>query len=168
MIFRMENPILSVVQNPFFVKYGLIGLFLNGVLSSITPIPTEITTSALLLSGESKTVVFIVLAAGSIIGGYLSYYIGYSGNTLFKKLRKAPSRKQSDRAAMLLARYGLILIFMHPWIPVFGDVIAIIAGAKKYDLRKYTIAMIGGKTTKGVAIIYLTSWLLPLIFPQPS
>jgi membrane protein YqaA with SNARE-associated domain len=44
----------SIVHNSFFVKYGLIGLFLNGMLSSIIPIPTELTISALLLSGKDK------------------------------------------------------------------------------------------------------------------
>lgn len=49
-----------ITYNPFFLKYGLVGLFLNGLLSSVIPIPTEVTTVALLASSESKLMVHIV------------------------------------------------------------------------------------------------------------
>jgi membrane protein YqaA with SNARE-associated domain len=125
----------SIINNPFFIKYGLIGLFLNGMLSSIVPIPTELTTSALLLAGHSKESVFIVLTISSIIGGFLAYCIGTGGNTLFHKLHKKPTEKDNDRGHKLLTKYGWIGIFFCSWIPVLGDVIPIVAGAKKYDLR---------------------------------
>jgi membrane protein YqaA with SNARE-associated domain len=70
----------SIIHNSIFVKYGLIGLFINGLLSSIIPIPTELTISGLLLAGHSKTIVSLILIVSSIIGGFIAYYIGYSGN----------------------------------------------------------------------------------------
>ena len=160
----MENPILSMLENPFFVKYGLIGLFLNGMLSSVIPIPTELTSSALILAGEDKIAVFVVLTIGSIIGGLLAYYIGYSGSKLFKKLHVSPKKERADRVVKLLARYGLIMIFFAPWIPIFGDVITIIAGSTKYDMGRFIVAMTTGKTLKAAAIVYVSSWILPMIF----
>src|SRR5437867_4873647 len=115
-----------IVNNPLFVKYGLIGLFLNGLLSSIIPIPTELTTSALLLGGHSKESVFIVLAISSVIGGFLAYYIGTGGNKLFNKLHKKSTEKARDRGHKLLAKYGWVAIFFCSWIPVLGDVIPIV------------------------------------------
>jgi membrane protein YqaA with SNARE-associated domain len=61
-----------MTHNPFFLKYGLVGLFLNGLLSSVVPIPTELTTVALLAGGESKLMVYIVLTTSSIIGGFVA------------------------------------------------------------------------------------------------
>lgn len=55
----------ALLSNPFFVKLGLIGLFLNSLLSSVIPIPTELTTSGLLLAGQSKIIVFTILVIGS-------------------------------------------------------------------------------------------------------
>ena len=154
----------SIVHNSFFVKYGLIGLFLNGMLSSIIPIPTELTISALLLSGKDKFIIFVILAISSIVGGFIAYYIGFSGNKFLKTLYKKPRKKHEDKTRALLERYGWLIIFFSPWIPIVGDIIPMIAGAKKYDLKNFIIVMISGKLFKAIAIVFFSSWILPFIF----
>jgi membrane protein YqaA with SNARE-associated domain len=79
----------AIIHNTFFIKYGLLGLFINGMFSSFIPIPTEVTTSALLLGGVNEMDVFLVLNIGSIIGGFIAYYIGYNIK-LLRRLRKLP------------------------------------------------------------------------------
>jgi membrane protein YqaA with SNARE-associated domain len=153
-----------IVHNSFFVKYGLIGLFLNGMLSSIIPIPTELTISALLLAGKSKLIIFAVLTISSIIGGFIAYYIGFSGNKFLKILHKKPRKRHEDRTVVLLERYGWLIIFFSPWIPIVGDIVPIIAGAKRYNLKNFIIVMITGKVFKAVAIVFFSSWILPFIF----
>jgi membrane protein YqaA with SNARE-associated domain len=159
---------LFVAQNSidFFTKYGLLGLFLNGMLSSFLPIPTELTTAALLATGESEYRVFVVLTVGSIIGGIIAYYLGYTGNTVSHRMRKITriDDKKSERSYALLAKYGWALIFISPWIPVGGDVIPIIAGIKKYDLKKFLVAMAVGKTIKAAAIVYFLAFILATFF----
>src|SRR5215831_20505532 len=71
-----------------FTQYGLLGLFVNSLLSSVIPIPTELTISALLASGQSQLNVFIVLTVASVIGGLLAYYLGYTGKKLSLQIRK--------------------------------------------------------------------------------
>lgn len=161
----IDEIIDSIVHNSFFIKYGLIGLFINGLLSSIIPIPTELTISGLLLAGYSKMIVFSILIVSSIIGGFIAYYIGYSGNKFLKKLYKTPKRKHEERSLFLLERYGWAIIFFSPWIPIVGDFIPLIAGAKKYNLKIFTITIISGKALKAIAIVFFSSWILPLIWP---
>ena len=79
------NTIDAIVNNPIFVKYGLLGLFVNGVLSPVLPFPPELTGSALILAGESKILVVLVLSASWILGGVLWYYAGASGNKFTKR-----------------------------------------------------------------------------------
>ena len=153
-----------IVHSSFFLKYGLIGLFLNGMLSSIIPVPTELTISGLILTGQNRYVVFCVLISSSIIGGYIAYYIGNSGNKFLRRLHKAPNKKHEDKTRLLVEKYGWVIIFFSPWIPIFGDLIPIIAGAKKYNFRIFSIAMIAGKVFKAIAIVFFSSWILPLIF----
>jgi membrane protein YqaA with SNARE-associated domain len=150
----------------FFTRYGLLGLFLNGMLSSFIPIPTELTTIALLAAGESESKVFIALTLGSIFGGVIAYYLGYTGNTLSHRIRKITriDDQKSQRSYALLAKYGWMLIFISPWIPVGGDVIPIIAGIKKYDFKKFIVAMALGKTIKAVAIVYFLTFILVTYF----
>ena len=54
-----------------------------------------------------------------------------------------------------MTKYGwFTVIFISPWIPVLGDVVSIVAGTKKYNIVKYSIAMTTGKTVKAVAIVF--------------
>ncbi|MDH2907110.1 MAG: VTT domain-containing protein [Candidatus Nitrosotalea sp.] len=157
----------SLLHNTIFIKYGLLGLFFNGMFSSFIPIPTEITISALLLSRANVFDVFLVLVVGSIIGGYIAYYIGYNGR-LLKKLRKIPEEKYEQKSINMMTKYGwFTIIFLSPWIPILGDVVSIIAGTKKYNIAKYSIAMTTGKTVKAVAIVFFgvhfIHWLVRIL-----
>ncbi|HWY35136.1 MAG TPA: VTT domain-containing protein [Nitrosopumilaceae archaeon] len=162
----LGNVTNSILHNTLFIKYGLLGLFFNGMFSSFIPIPTEATISALLLGGVNPINVFLVLTIGSIIGGYIAYYIGYNGR-LLKKLRKTPEKYQQKSIGMM-AKYGWVtIIFFSPWLPIVGDVVSIVAGTKKYNIVKYTIAMTTGKTVKAVAIVFLgfyfIHWLVSVL-----
>ena len=157
----LSQAIDAIVHNTFFIKYGLIGLFFNGMFSSFIPIPTEVTTSALLLGGINATDIFLVLNISSIIGGFIAYYIGYNVRFL-RKLRKTPDKKYERKSLSMMNKYGwAVVIFFSPWLPVIGDVASIIAGTQRYDIKKYTLAMVAGKTIKSVAIVFLSSWVLP-------
>lgn len=156
----------TVTRNHIFLKYGLLGLFLNGLLSSVIPIPTELTTSALLAGGEDEHAVFIVLTISSIIGGFLAYYLGRTGNKIFKHIHKTPKKQDEERSHGLLLKYGWLAIFFCSWIPILGDVIPIVAGAKKYDFERFAIAMSAGKAIKAVAIVYFSSLIAAKFFQQ--
>src|SRR5947209_11798123 len=151
----------AIVHNTFFIKYGLIGLFFYGMFSSFIPIPTDATTSYMLLGGINPFDVFLVLNIGSIIGGFIAYYIGYNVK-LLKRLRKTPEKKYERKSVSMMNKYGwAVVIFFSPWMPIIGDVASIVAGTQRYNIKRYTIAMIAGKTIKAVAIVFLSSWVLP-------
>jgi membrane protein YqaA with SNARE-associated domain len=71
-----------------------------------------------------------------------------------------------SRYRQLLERYGWAIIFVSPWIPVLGDIIPLIAGAKRYDFKKFMIAIAAGKIVRAVAMIFLGSYLAS-ISPPP-
>lgn len=148
----------TLLHSHFFLSYGLVGLFLNGLLSSVIPIPTELTATALLAGGVSKLWVFAVLSSSSIIGGFLAYYLGRTGKTIFKRLHKKPSKQHEEKSHNLLLKYGWIAIFFSSWVPVLGDVIPIVAGVKKYDFCKFAVAMSVGKAIKVVVIVYVSGF----------
>ena len=157
----------SVLHDTLFIKYGLLGLFFNGMFSSFLPIPTEITVSALLLGGINPMNVFLVLTISSIIGGFLAYYIGYNGR-LLRKLRNTPKIKYEQKSISIMTKYGwFTIILVSPWVPIIGDVVSIIAGTKKYSIVRYTIAMTIGKTVKGIAIVFFgihfIQWLIQVL-----
>ena len=153
----------EILANNIFQEYGIIGLFLNSLLSATAlPLPTEILTSALLIGGESIFLVAIALVAGSIIGGVLNYSIGFGGSELFKKIGRKSNvkkpvekhvEKQEKKHNKLLNRFGWGAIFFAAWIPVVGDLMLISAGVKKMKFKKFLIVMISGKIVKTSIVV---------------
>ena len=153
----------EILANNIFQEYGIIGLFLNSLLSATAlPLPTEILTSALLIGGESIFLVAIALVAGSIIGGVLNYSIGFGGSELFKKIGRKSNvkkpvekhvEKQEKKHNKLLNRFGWGAIFFAAWIPVVGDLMLISAGVKKMKFKKFLIVMISGKIVKTSVVV---------------
>ena len=73
LIIEYYQQIQDILSNNYFQEYGVIGLFLNSLLSATAiPIPTEILTSALLIGGENIVLVGLALIIGSVIGGVLN------------------------------------------------------------------------------------------------
>ncbi|MEK0368112.1 MAG: VTT domain-containing protein [Nitrosopumilus sp.] len=146
----------DILANNAFQDYGIIGLFLNSLLSATAiPLPTEILTSALLIGGENVFLVGFVLGLGSIIGGVLNYFIGFGGNKLVNKLRKNKNRKEvsEKKGNNLLDKFGWGAIFFASWLPVIGDFILISAGAKKMKFTKFMAFMVSGKMVKTIVVV---------------
>ena len=147
--------IQEILNNNTFQEYGIIGLFLNSLLSATAiPLPTEILTSALLIGGENIGLVAIALIIGSTIGGILNYFIGFGGNKLIKKMRKkSDTEKQNEKHNKILDKFGWSAIFFAAWIPIIGDLILISAGVKKMKFIKFSIFMISGKIIKTIIVV---------------
>ena len=147
----------DILANNVFQDYGIIGLFLNSLLSATAiPLPTEILTSALLIGGENIFLVELALILGSTIGGLLNYFIGFGGNKLFNKFRKKKNGESvghEKKGNKLLDKFGWGAVFFASWIPVIGDFILISAGAKKMKFTKFIAFMVTGKTVKAIAVV---------------
>ena len=79
--------------------------------------------------------------------------------------KKKKDESKQSRSRQLLERYGWAIIFVSPWIPILGDIIPIIAGAKRYDVKKFMIAISAGKTARAVVTIFLGSYLGSISLP---
>jgi membrane protein YqaA with SNARE-associated domain len=84
-------------------------------------------------------------------------------NTNSRHKKKDESRRR--RYSQLLERYGWVIIFIAPWIPILGDVIPAIAGAKKYDVKRFMIAISAGKTARALVTIFLGSYIASIPMP---
>jgi len=155
LIIEYYQQIQYILSNNYFQEYGVIGLFLNSLLSATAiPIPTEILTSALLIGGENIVLVGLALVIGSVIGGVLNYFIGFGGNKLFKKIkRKTDIETNEKKHNKILDKFGWSAIFFAAWIPVIGDLILISAGIKKMKFVKFSIFMVSGKIVKTIIVV---------------
>lgn len=94
-----------------------------------------------------------------------NHYI-HNNATSNGRLNKRKDEGKHSRYRKLLERYGWAIIFVSPWIPVLGDIIPLIAGAKRYDFKKFMIVISAGKVVRAVAMIFLGSYLAS-ISPPP-
>jgi membrane protein YqaA with SNARE-associated domain len=169
--------ILIVIDRPFFIplvnsliydkliiKYEMIGLFINSVFSSIIPIPTELITSMLLLSKVNKILIFIILDAGSIVGGYLAYFIGMRYHSFIQsRLNELLKVTFLSKLLNIVNGHAGLLLILSPWLPFIGDSLCILAGSARYDLRKFLIYISVGKTIKAFAIIISLASIIPYL-----
>lgn len=165
----------EIINNPIFKNYGLVGLGVNGILSPVLPFPPEVTASALILGGQSSSIVALVLAGSWILGSVLWYYGALFGYGIIGKRALGSNDKAKKgvitrhhnndehvttdkKAVRLIAKYGWVIILISPWIPILGDLIPLMAGIKKYNFKKYLIAISIGKIIRAVAIVFFSSW----------
>lgn len=144
----------TILENPFFVKYGLVGLFLNSVFASIIPFPIVLTSTALLIDGENAIMVFLVMVIGSIGGGILTYFIGQDGKKMYKLLRKTHRESHYNKSFERLNKHGWIIIFALSLVPILTEIVTIISGVQRYNFKKFVISMSVARTTSAFASVY--------------
>jgi membrane protein YqaA with SNARE-associated domain len=89
----------------------------------------------------------------------------HNNSTKGDRRHKKKDESKQSQYRQLLERYGWAIIFVAPWIPVLGDIIPAIAGAKRYDVKKFMIAISAGKTARAIATIFLGSYLGSISMP---
>lgn len=144
----------TVLENPFFVKYGLVGLFLNCVFASVIPFPIVLTSTALLIDGENPAMVFLIMSIGSISGGILTYFIGQDGKKMYRLLRKTHSDDHYKKSFDRLNKHGWVIIFALSLVPILTEIVTIIAGVQRYNFKKFAISMSVARTTSAFASVY--------------
>jgi membrane protein YqaA with SNARE-associated domain len=142
-----------MVLSKLFIVYGLPGLFLIGLISSIIPIPTEPIVFALLRMGENPEIVLILLITGSIIGASIGYLVG---KYELRRIIPFHNKKKEEEMQMYFRKYGGVILLVSPWIPIVGDLAPMVAGIENYESKKFLIVISIAKIIKSIAIVYMS------------
>ncbi len=147
-----------------FISYGMMGLFIIALISSVIPIPTEPVIFGLLDVGKKPEFVLIILIIGSIAGAYVGYLLG---KYELRKLIPFHDRKKEIMMQNQFRKYGALLLLVSPWIPVIGDLAPMVAGIENYESRRFLLVISVAKAIKSIGIIYLSikviDWWTPFI-----
>jgi membrane protein DedA with SNARE-associated domain len=142
-------------------KYGVLGLA-AGMFAESLGIPTasvvlELTAGPMIYSGKTTFVEAVIFATiGLTLGSVVSYYMGYFGLDIGKKIfrrgAEAVKREQSG-AIQFLHKYGDIGILLAQLFGPARTWISVPAGALKMDIKKFTLyTAIGGSLYCAFAI----------------
>lgn len=143
-------------------SFGYIGVFASSLIGSasiVLPVPIFflIFTSGALLD---PLLVGIIAGIGSAAGELVAYAIGFGGRKLIdKRKKKIKIKKNMQEWFRLGERWmhkhgGFIVILIFSATPLPDDIIGIICGSIKYDIKKYFVACVLGKTALSVFLAY--------------
>lgn len=108
--------------------YGYYGLFLGTFLSSLfLPLGSDLLFIGMLGAKANPWICLFVATIGNWLGGLVTYFISYAGNSdRIKKLFHV-SREQIEKQKHRIDKYGSLMALI-VWIPVLGDVSTIALG----------------------------------------
>lgn len=149
-IFIIATYFISLAPDSF-LKLGYAGVFLfNAISSGLLLIPVLV--KKLNLPG-----VVLASALGNIPNTSINYFVGTSTNSLFSKVPIITTVKN------LMARFGLIVVFLLAITPTPFDVNGLLSGYLGISYRKYILVNFLGKLTLftlvGLGMITLTKAL---------
>ena len=148
------------------VSFGYLGVFLASLIGSasvLLPVPSFLIVTA---AGTTLNpiLVGIVAGLGSAIGELVGYLIGLG--LLYGK--KKISRKKENKYSKLVKKWfsrkkGPVIIFLFALTPLPDDIVGVICGAIKYDVKKFFVATLAGKIILHIALAYAGLYGLEII-----
>jgi len=132
---------------PLIKQLSYFGFFLVGLISSSTlfiPFPIY---SILIFSGSmglNPIIAAIFTAAGSTLGEIIGFLVGRGSSNLFLK----KEGKKYKKYVNFFKKFGGIAIFLFAALPLPFDIIGIISGFLKYDMKKFLLFTFLGKLIK--------------------
>ncbi len=152
-----------VWSQSFAETWGYLGIFLINIIGSATiffPVPAF---AVVFLFGAilNPWLVGIIAGVGAAIGELTGYVLGIGGSHVLKKRNK----KWFDRAKKWSEKRGLFpVIILFAATPIPYDIIGILCGVIKYDLKKFFLATLIGKVVISIILawagFYSMSWVL--------
>lgn len=148
------------------ISFGYLGVFLASLIGSASiflPVPSFLIVTA---AGTTLNPVLVGVAAGlgAAIGELVGYLIGLG--LLYGK--KKIGRKKEHKYTKLVKRWfakkkGPAIIFIFALTPLPDDIVGVVCGAIKYDVKKFFLATLAGKILLHIALAYAGLYGLEII-----
>ena len=138
-------------------SWGYLGAFIiNGVSSDTLVLPAPGGAIVLLMAADYHWLPLGIAAGlGGTLGSLTAYLVGTQTRPVLQK------RRFYGWTSRAMHRYGYIILFLLTLPPVSpGDFGGILAGATRYPIRKFLLAVGFASVIKMVAMAYLATWSL--------
>lgn len=137
----------------FLINWGDWGMFVTAILgAAYFPICSEVVLVALLAVGVSPWELFVFASLGNIIGGVISYFLGYVVNREWMERVLHVRPEKMERAARLAYNHGALAAFFG-WLPMLGSVLLTTLGMMRSNVPVTFISMSAGKIIRYLIII---------------
>ena len=133
---------------------GFLGVFLVSFVGSATVILPAPVFLAIFIAGKvmNPWLVGLIGGPGAAFGELVAYYVGRGGKKL---VRKQEHHKLLEKAKVWLEKRGAFpVIVLFAATPLPDDVIGILCGLIKYDIKKFFVATLIGKIVLTTALAW--------------
>ena len=149
--------------------YGYLGAFLIGIFGGATYIASVPVLPIIFVLGTvlkpsfapylGPVFVGTAVGLGETVGALTIYMTGYGGGVAIARTKHAKIRVIYSRILGWMERRGTLILFIFSAVinPFFYP-IALTAGATHFDLKKYILICIVGKTIKGITVAAAGYW----------
>ena len=114
--------------------------------ATFLPVSSEVCLVAMIHQyGNSILIPAVLVAtAGNVIGGMITFYMGWKGGEYALKKMSAKNKKRYHKAEKIVRKYGVYSMAMS-WVPFIGDVIVLVGGIFQLPVKASVIWMTIGK-----------------------
>lgn len=147
---------LIIWMQDFLIDFGYIAVFFGSLISTSTifiPLPIYFIIFFAAGIGLNPLVVGILAGAGSAVGELTGYFVGLGSRAVIER-REEKEPRWIKFFTKLFKKYGFATILVTSLLPFPFDVIGILSGVSDYNIKKFFIATLIGKTIKTVLIAY--------------
>jgi len=153
----------SALYHVLVSQWGYIGIFLMQVISSSTVLLPLPGIAIIFVYGTilNPLLVGIFAGLGAAIGELTGYAVGYGGHKIVTRKNK----KWAKKTKKLFKKYNpFVVIVVFAATPLPFDLVGILCGLSKYDIKKFFLAALIGNVIRGMVIalagFYGMSWIL--------
>jgi len=136
------------------LQYGYLGIFIISFIGSVSVVFPVPYTLVIFYVGSTHMFdpLFIALSggAGSAIGEFFGYLMGYYGRAVLSEERK----RKIDCIMRVFNRYGAAAIFVFALTPLPDDLLFIPLGMMRYSFLKTFIPCLAGKVLMCLILAY--------------
>ena len=133
------------------------GVFLSSIIVSASisvPLPSQLIPAGAVFLKLNPFLTSVAIGIGSMIGELTGYYLGAAGGAVVKRTLKK-YKKQGNFLKKYYNKYAFLVIFLAGLLFFPFDIIGIVSGMSRYDIRKFFLAGFIGKFIKALIIFYL-------------
>lgn len=128
-----------------WIELGYIGMFVSAVLAAtVLPLGSEIVFAGLLFQKFDPVSLTLTAAIGNTIGGMISYWMGHLGKWSWLEKWFGISKVKVLQRMQLAQKWGSLCAFL-TWLPVVGDLLAVVLGFIRFNVLKSVSWMFVGK-----------------------
>ena len=130
------------------------------ISATLFPLGSEALLIYDLNQGLNLYFLFFIATFGNSMGSIVNYWIGLKGEDYLVQ-RGILNNKKIEKSKVFFDKYGNYTILLS-WVPIIGDPITFIAGALKYDIKRFLILILISKGGRYLFIILSYK----LVFPK--